>query len=178
MVSRTPFCIITNMFHTSITYIEKLVSRIGKLSSWLILLLILCVVVDVLLRRIDQSVTWMSDLQWHLFATLFLLGGAYTFQKDMHVRVDLFYNKFSAKDKALTNMIGIAVLLIPWCLVLMVYTFQFALSSILIWEGSPDPNGLPMRFIIKIIMFLGMVLLFLQAIASFLKQWLIYRSNS
>jgi len=69
MVSRTPFCIITNMIHTSITYIEKLVSRIGKWSSWLILLLILCVVVDVLLRRIDQSVTWMSDLQWHLFAT-------------------------------------------------------------------------------------------------------------
>ena len=154
-----------------------MVSRIGKLSSYLSLFLIFAVCLDVVLRIFDSSVTWLNDLQWHLFSALFLLGGAYTFQKDKHVRVDLFYNKFSPKNRALVNIVGITSLLMPWCLILLIYTFQYALDSLKIFEGSPDPNGLPYRFIIKIILFLSIFLLMLQALSNLLKQIKIYKSH-
>lgn len=152
-----------------IKYIDRFVERIGISSGWLALILIIVVCIDVVLRSLDSSVTWLSDLQWHIFAALFLLGGAYTLQKDSHVRVDLFYNKFNRKDKAWVNAIGILCLLLPWCIILMVYTFRFAIDSLFIMEGSPDPNGLPFRFVIKFILFFSIALVFLQSISMLLK---------
>lgn len=153
-----------------IKYIDRLVDRVGSVSGWLALLLILSVCIDVILRLMDSSVTWLNDLQWHVFAALFLLGGAYTLQKDAHVRVDLFYSRFQAKDKALVNIIGILCLLMPWCLILMVYTLRFAIDSLFILEGSPDPNGLPFRFVIKFILFFSICLVFLQGLSLLLKN--------
>ncbi|MDG1295856.1 MAG: TRAP transporter small permease subunit [Saprospiraceae bacterium] len=153
-----------------IKYIDRLVDRVGSVSGWLALFLILSVCIDVVLRLMDSSVTWLNDLQWHIFAALFLLGGAYTLQKDAHVRVDLFYSRFQAKDKALVNIIGILCLLMPWCLILMVYTLRFAIDSLFILEGSPDPNGLPFRFVIKFILFFSICLVFLQALSLLLKN--------
>lgn len=153
-----------------IKYIDRLVDRVGSVSGWLALLLILSVCIDVILRLMDSSVTWLNDLQWHVFAALFLLGGAYTLQKDAHVRVDLFYSRFQAKDKALVNVIGILCLLMPWCLILLVYTLRFAIDSLFILEGSPDPNGLPFRFVIKFILFFSICLVFLQSLSLLLKN--------
>lgn len=153
-----------------IKYIDRLVDRVGSVSGWLALVLILLVCIDVILRSLDSSVTWLNDLQWHIFAALFLLGGAYTLQKDAHVRVDLFYSRFQAKDKAFVNIIGILCLLMPWCLILMVYTLRFAIDSLFILEGSPDPNGLPFRFVIKFILFFSICLVFLQSFSLLLKS--------
>lgn len=153
-----------------IKYIDRLVDRVGSVSGWLALVLILSVCIDVILRSLDSSVTWLNDLQWHIFASLFLLGGAYTLQKDAHVRVDLFYSRFQAKDKAFVNIIGILCLLMPWCLILMVYTLRFAIDSLFILEGSPDPNGLPFRFVIKFILFFSICLVFLQSFSLLLKS--------
>ncbi len=104
------------------------------------------------------------ELEWHLFGLIFLLGAGYAFRHDRHVRVDLFYAKFSAKDKALVNLFGGLILLIPWTAILIYVSFEYA--TIAIGEGSPDPGGLPARYIIKFAITAGMVLLFLQGLAS------------
>ena len=158
------------MYDLIIKSIDKIIKRIGSASAWLALILIVIVCIDVILRSLDSSVTWLSDLQWHIFAALFLLGGAYTLQDDSHVRVDLFYSKFNSSDKARVNIFGILCLLMPWCIILMIYTFRFAIDSLIILEGSPDPNGLPFRFIIKFILFLSISLVFLQAVSLLLKN--------
>jgi TRAP-type mannitol/chloroaromatic compound transport system permease small subunit len=140
---------------------------VGKTISWLTLLLVLLVCFDVARRKLfDSSSAWGMELEWHLFAAIFLLGAGYAFKHDRHVRVDLFYAKFSKKDKAWTNLIGGIVFLIPWCILIIVASFSYAFGSFEIMEGSPNPDGLPFRFIIKFTVTIGIGLLFLQGIAN------------
>ena len=93
------------------------------------------------------------------------MAAGYTLKHDKHVRVDLFYAKFSKKDKALVNLVGAIVFLVPWCLLIIWASYHYALGSFKIMEGSPNPNGLPMRFIIKFAITVGFGLLLLQALA-------------
>lgn len=139
----------------------------GKMTSWLTLLLVLLVCLDVGKRYIfnDASV-WGMELEWHLFAAIFLLGAGYAFKHDRHVRVDLFYANFSKRDKAWTNLVGGVVFLIPWCILIIIASFSYAKGSFVILEESPDPDGLPFRFIIKFTVTIGIGLLLLQGIAN------------
>ena len=111
------------------------------------------------------------ELEWHLFALIFLLSAAYTLKEDKHVRVDLFYDRFSARDKAWVNIIGTIFLLVPWCLVLLWVSFDYAYGSWMIREGSPDPGGLPARYVIKFGIGLAFVLLLIQALMLAAKSY-------
>jgi TRAP-type mannitol/chloroaromatic compound transport system permease small subunit len=112
----------------------------------------------------NHSEAWRTELEWHLFALIFLLGAGYALKHDKHVRVDLFYAKFSAKKKALVNLIGTLLFLLPWCVIVILASYKYAHNAWLINEGSPD-NGLPARYIIKFAITLGFVFLLLQAIS-------------
>ena len=117
------------------------------------------------------------ELEWHMFAIIFLLGAAYTFKESKHVRVDLFYSQFSNKNKALLNIVGGLALLIPFCVLLIVITTSYAYDSYLLEEGSPDPGGLAYRFIIKSMIPFAFILLLLQAIAEVLRNIKSYKAN-
>ena len=146
--------------------IHQFSEKTGRAVSWLCVLLVLLICYDVIMRAlIDDTATWIIELEWHIFSLIFLLGAAYTLKHDRHVRVDLFYSKFSVKDKAWVNFFGTLIFLVPWCLVLIIFSYQFALGAYTIGEGSPNPNGLPARYIIKFSITLGVVFLLLQAIA-------------
>jgi TRAP-type mannitol/chloroaromatic compound transport system permease small subunit len=133
---------------------------------------------DVIFRYIfNDSAAWVMELEWHLFALIFLLGAGYAFRHDRHVRVDLFYARMSARDQALVNAVGGLVLLIPWCLVLIWLSWDYAQASFLVREGSPDPGGLPARYLIKFAVPIAMALLLLQAIASVAEAWQTWRSG-
>jgi TRAP-type mannitol/chloroaromatic compound transport system permease small subunit len=162
------------------TFLEKGINWLnewtGKIISWLMPILVVLVCVDVTTRYLfDNTQTWIIELEWHLFAALFLLGAGYTLKHQRHVRVDLFYAKMGIRDKALVDFIGTLVLLIPWCILIIWVSFEYATISFLIREGSPDPGGLPARYIIKFIIPLGIGLLLLQAIALLLQSWRYYR---
>lgn len=147
--------------------ISRLNDRIGAATAWLTAVLVLLVGVDVVYRRVLQDTqTWIMEMEWHLFALIFLLGAGFAFRHDKHVRVDLFYSKFSAKDKAWVNLIGGLLFLLPWCVALMVFAWEFAADAFRIRESSPDPGGLPARYLIKFSIVLGAFFLFLQGIAS------------
>lgn len=154
--------------------IDTLNNWVGKTISWLTTILVVLVCFDVIIRYLfSDTKAWIMELEWHLFALTFLLGAAYCFLHDKHVRVDLFYAKFPEKDKALVNFIGALLFLIPWCIVIIWVSFNYARQSFLIGETSPDPGGLPALYIVKFAITAGVFLLLLQGISSLIKSGLV-----
>lgn len=151
--------------------INQLNEWIGKGVSWLTAVLVVLVCFDVIIRYVfSDTQAWIMELEWHLFALVFLLGAGYAFKNDRHVRVDLFYANFSPKDKAWVNFIGALLFLLPWTIVAIYFSYEYANISFLIGERSPDPGGLPARYIIKYAVTVGFVLLFLQGLSSLLES--------
>lgn len=146
--------------------IDGMVDKVGGLVSHLNLVLILLICVDVALRYLfSVTKVWVLDLEWHLFAVIFLIGASYTLQADKHVRVDVFFERFSPKTKAWIDIVGTILFLIPWCIIAVITSYKYALNSWYIREGAADPGGMPMRYIIKAVIVLGFVLLLLQGIS-------------
>ncbi|MEM1359986.1 MAG: TRAP transporter small permease subunit [Bacteroidota bacterium] len=154
-----------------IASIEKLIAAVGKAVAWLNVLLVILIVVDVILRAsFNLTAVWVTEVQWHLFALIFLLGAPYALQEDRHVRVDLFYEKFSAPDRRKVNVWGTLIFLIPWCVLLLVTGAQYAYEAFINGEGSPNPGGLPTFFPIKLMIPTMAFLLLLQGIAIVFKR--------
>ncbi len=155
----------------TINLLENIGEKVGKAVSYLTTALMLLICYDVLMRYFfDSSQIWMTELEIYFYSFIFLLGSAYAFKKDKHVRVDVFYTKFSPKKKAWVNLLGGLFLLLPWCVVILIVSFDYAMTSFSMGEGSPQPGGLPALYILKFSIFVGFLLLFLQGIASVLKS--------
>ena len=147
--------------------LKKIIHKIGKITSWLSLGLVLLISLDVLLRYIfNFSVAAMYEMEWHIFAIIFLLASSLTLQKNKHVRVDVFYNTFSERNKNFVDLIGNVFFLIPFSFVIFYTSIPFVKDSFQILESSPDPGGLPFRFIIKSIIPIGFLLLMIQGIIN------------
>ena len=87
---------------------------VGKFASWLTTIMVLVVFFDVVLRYVfNKGNVAMQELEWHLFATIFLLGAGYTLKKNGHVRVDIFYTNFNERTKAWINLLGPIIFLLP-----------------------------------------------------------------
>lgn len=158
-------------YFRQVTLVDKLNIVVGKAVSWLTLILVLVIVIDVVLRYTFSITSAASfELEWHLFAAIFLLGAAYTLKEDKHVRVDVFYDRFSEKTKAWVNLIGGLFLLLPFCAIAFWESLSFVHSSFILGETSPQPGGLPARWIIKSTIPLGFLLLGLQGISSITKS--------
>lgn len=152
---------------------EALVAFIGKAAGYLNLMLIAVIVIDVALRTIfSLTGAWVIELEWHLFAVIFLLGIPYAMQHDRHVRVDLFYEKFTHKDKRLVNLLGTIIFLLPWAVVLLLTGWHYASEAFVMNEGSPNPNGIPYFFPIKAMIPFAAGLLLLQGMATGMKVYL------
>lgn len=159
--------------------IDEVNDWIGRSVSWFTTALVVLVCFDVITRYLFSNThAWIMELEWHLFALVFLLGAAYCFRHDRHVRVDLFYAKFSEKDQALVNFVGALLFLIPWCIVIIWVSMKYAWQSYLIGETSPDPGGLPARYLIKFSIALGIFLLLLQAVSSLIKSGIVLFEKS
>ena len=150
--------------------IDQFIEWLGSKISWLTLILVIVICIDVFLRYVFSSTkTWILDIEWHLFSLIFLFGAAYTLKHDEHVRVDLFYQNYSQKTKSLINFLGAVFLLIPWCLIIIGHSLNYALNSWYVKEGSPD-GGLSAWYPIKFCITLGFILLLLQAISIVIKE--------
>ena len=159
--------------HKSILMIDSLNEVIGRIVAWCVPILMAIIVYDVAMRYLFQigSVA-LQELEWHLFAIIFLLGAAYTFKHDAHVRVDIFYKskKLSDTHRAWINIGGSLIFLIPFCILMVYSSWPFVENSYAMSEGSPDPGGLPYRFLLKAAIPLSFILLIVQAIANMLKN--------
>ncbi len=152
----------------------------GRLISWLVLLLALLTCYDVFMRYVFNSGTVaLQELEWHLFALIFLLGGAYTLKHDDHVRVDVIFSskRLNDRQRALINIIGMLLFLTPFCLLILITAWPFVQNSFWYQEGSPDPGGLPYRFLIKSSILIGFGLLLIQGIGELLRNILVLKQT-
>jgi TRAP-type mannitol/chloroaromatic compound transport system permease small subunit len=154
----------------------------GKLVSWLVLAMVLLVSYDVTMRYLFLSGSIaLQEMEWHLFSLIFLIGAAYTLKHDDHVRLDLFYKSRFMNDerRAWVNLLGSLLLLIPFCILIITTSWPFVFQAYIHLEGSPDPGGLPYRWILKAGIPLGFTLLLLQGVADIAKNLkLILREKS
>jgi len=152
--------------------IDAISEGVGRLVAWLIPLMVLIIGYDVTMRYLFQigSVA-LQELEWHLFALVFLLGAGYTLKHDGHVRVDIFYRSryVSERQRAWVDVLGTLLFLIPFCLLIIASAWPFVMNSFDMGEGSPDAGGLPYRYLLKAAIPAGFVLLLLQGIANMLR---------
>ncbi len=151
--------------------IGALTEYTGRAIAWLPFLLVIIVSYDVAMRYLfHRGSVALQELEWHLFAVLFLVGSAHTLKHDAHVRVDIIYYKLSPHARAWIDLIGNALFLLPFCLVVVASSWPFVHNAYVYGEASPDPGGLPYRFLIKSAIPLGFVLLALQGAAGAIRS--------
>ena len=112
----------------------------------------------------------MQEMEWHLFAAMFLLAIPYTIRTDGNVRVDLIYDGRGARGKALINLFGTLVLLLPFVLLIAWFGVDFAYQAFDLGEGSGDPGGLPHRWIIKAVIPLSFFMMALAGVAVVIRS--------
>ncbi len=154
-----------------VRFVDGLNERVGSGVSWLTTLLVLVVCYDVFTRYLlKSSIVAVQELEWHLFAVIFLIGAAYTLKHDRHVRVDVIYGRLSPKSRAWVDLAGSVLFLIPFCLLAVWSSKPFVMNAFAVGETSPDPGGLPFRFVLKAAIPAGFLLLALQGLSLALKS--------
>ena len=162
----------------TITILESITETFGKFFSWATSLLVWLICIDVLMRYFfNFTLIWIVELETYFFALIFLMGGAYAFKHDKHVRVDVFYADYSPKKKAWVNLIGGLLFLLPWCTVAVIVIWRYFSFSWSWGEKSAQPGGLPAVYVLKFFLWLGFFLLLLQALASVLRSILVIRGG-
>lgn len=155
--------------------IDRFNEWLGRGLYWLTLGMVGVGALNALFRYLDRytglglsSNTWI-ELQWYLFSLVFLLGAAYTLQKDDHVRVDVLYNWLSRRGRAWINVLGTVLFLFPFCGVVLWMSVPFVVDSWAILEQSSDPGGLP-RYPIKTVIPLAFLLVMLQGLSILIRE--------
>ena len=158
--------------------IDALNESVGRTVAWLGLVMVLAQVIVVVLRYVFAygSIPIQESLLYYN-AILFLVGAGFTFARDGHVRVDIVYRLAGPRTKAAIDLFGVVVLLLPVCAAAAWYAWPFVRSSWRVLEGSQEPLGLHLVFVLKslILVFLG--LLALQGVAVALRSWLVLRGH-
>lgn len=151
--------------------IERFLQTLGKIAAVLFLLLLLNVFYDVIMRYAFNNVSiGMQELEWHLFATIFLLGVPFAVTTGTHVRVDLFYERLSQRQRAWIDLFGTLFFLMPFALLVAWYGAFFALDAYKLGESSGDPGGLPYRWIIKSMIPLSFLFIAVSGIRMILRS--------
>ncbi|MED5419936.1 MAG: TRAP transporter small permease subunit [Pseudomonadota bacterium] len=128
--------------------LDRISSATGRAASWLTLLMVVGTFVIVLLRyALDSGVVWLQEAVTWMHAMVFMLGAAYTLQRDEHVRVDIFYREMNRQKQALVNLFGIVLFVVPVCLFFVLESYEYVQISWSIREVSRDSGGLPYPFI-------------------------------
>jgi TRAP-type mannitol/chloroaromatic compound transport system permease small subunit len=136
---------------------------IGRAAAWCLLAMVIVQVVVVLMRYVlGVGSLWLQETIIYAHATLFMLAAAWTLQQGGHVRVDIFYADASPRHKALVDLLGALVLLLPFAIALMVLSLPYVARSWAILERSRETSGLPLVFLLKTLIPLFALLLGLQ----------------
>ena len=158
--------------------IDRINDVIGRGIAWLTLVMVLVTFLIVVLRY-AFSIGWiaMQESVVYLHALVFMLGAAYTLKQNAHVRVDIFYNKLGDRARAWIDLAGVLLLLAPFCLFIIVISWNYVSLSWSLLEGSRDAGGLPAIFLLKTAIPVMAGLLMLQGIAQALRSILVLRGR-
>jgi TRAP-type mannitol/chloroaromatic compound transport system permease small subunit len=160
-------------------FLKKIVAFCDAVNEWIgsylvsaaVFLFIAIIFSNVILRYVfNTSSVFAAELEWHLFAFIFLMGAGYTLRHDNHVRVDIFYSLMDTKKKALVNVFGVFLFLIPSCYLVLTTTIPWVITAYQVGEVSIDPGGIPARFLLKAVLPVGYFLLLLQGLSLLIKS--------
>jgi TRAP-type mannitol/chloroaromatic compound transport system permease small subunit len=119
----------------------------------------------VLRYGLSEGFVWMQELYVWTGGAIFMLGAGYTLLHGGHVRVDIFYARASAKRRALIDILGTLVFLLPWLILVLIMAWPYVRSAWLISEASAQSDGMPGLFLFKTVLLAFCVLLGLQGLA-------------
>ena len=156
-----------NCLHQIGNKLETVSNYIGNTASWLILPFAVITFVTVGLRYIfDYGNIGLQETSMYLHAFILMLCMGYTFQHDEHVRIDIFYSRLSDRKRAMVNLFGGLLFLLPTSGIITIISFNYALRSWLVLEHSLEISGLPLVFILKSLIPAMAILLFIQGCAD------------
>ena len=153
--------------------LDRVLDRLGQAISWLNLLMAIIVLVIVVLRYwLSIGSVALQESITYLHAALFMLGISYTLQHNGHVRVDIFYRNFSARRRALVDLAGLIMFLIPTCVLIIVGSWDYVNASWATGERSEESSGIAFVYGLKTLMIIMPSLLIVQGIAGGLRHGL------
>ena len=146
--------------------IDNVNARVGDFSNWVYPILMLIIIANVVLRYgFSMGFIEFEEIQWHLYSLGFLLCIAWTYQRNEHVRVDIFHANLTPRGKAWIEVLGCLFLLLPFTISVLWFSVPYFLESLAFNERSEMPGGLPARYIIKGFLSVGLLMLALQGVA-------------
>jgi TRAP-type mannitol/chloroaromatic compound transport system permease small subunit len=158
--------------------IDRATAAIGRVAAWCCLFIVLAEFAVVVMRyafgigsiRLQESVLYAH-------AALFMLAAAWTLQINGHVRVDIFYARASPRTKALIDLVGALIFLLPVTIAIGALSLPYVARSWAIFEGSRETGGLPFVYLLKTLIPLFALLLGLQGLEQALRAWLELRGS-
>ena len=159
-------------------HLSKISLITGKLISYLTILMVIGILGIVILRYVfDMGWIFIQEIIVWMHAAVFMLGAAYTYHHNEHVRVDIFFQGFSKKRQALVNLLGNVLFLIPFTLAIIYFCWDYMASSWSIREASREAGGLPYPFVplLKSMIPLTAFLLLLESVAQAITSYIDFK---
>ena len=159
---------------------DRISNITGKATSWLTLAMVVLTSIIVVMRYVfDAGLIWMQESVTWMHAAVFMVGAAYTLLHEEHVRVDIFYCKMSERQRAIVDLVGVVLFLLPLCGFLAFMAYDFAAAAWSIHETSREPGGLPYPMIplLKSLVIVMPVAVALQGISMLMRSITIIRQE-
>ena len=155
--------------------LEKIFDKFSDVMGWIAgvlnLIMLVNVFYDAIMRYFFKTGSIaLQEMEWHLFAIVFLFGIAYGLKEDGHVRVDVLYDRFSPRNKAIVNLAGTFLLLLPLSVLIIEGSVWYVQEAFTSGEVSGDPGGLPYRWLIKLVIPMSFVFLVVSAIGFVIRN--------
>ncbi|GAB4364190.1 MAG: TRAP transporter small permease subunit [Kiloniellaceae bacterium] len=157
-----------------VNLIDRMNERIGRAVAWLTLLMVLITFAVVILRYVYAiGWVWLQESYVWLHGVVFMIGAGYTLLHNAHVRVDIFYRPNSARYKAIIDLFGSLLLLLPIVAVVIFVSYDYVLDSWMRLEESREAGGLPALFLLKSVILAFCLLIGLQGLSLAARSYLV-----
>jgi TRAP-type mannitol/chloroaromatic compound transport system permease small subunit len=144
--------------------------KVGELVRWLVLAAVLISAVNAIVRKaFNIGSNAYLEIQWYLFAAVFMLGAGYTFLRNAHVRIDFISSKLTKRQNAIIDAVGIVLVLVPLCLILIVLSWPLFVRAFESGEMSQNAGGL-IRWPVLLLIPLGFSILLVQGVSELIKR--------
>jgi TRAP-type mannitol/chloroaromatic compound transport system permease small subunit len=151
--------------------LETIVERIGQLGGWILFATVALVFMNAVNRYVFQfSPMWLQEMEWHLLAGQTALGLAYAWLHRDHIAVDVFSQHYSPRVQQWLELLTALLVAIPCSILMIDFALPYIDRSFDMLESSPNPGGLPYRFIPKSFVAIAFLLIMLEAIATAIRS--------
>ena len=152
--------------------VDNALSKIGLAASWLWLVLLAVIVLNVVLRyAFGEGRVEFEEIQWHLNSLAFLIAIAYAYRLDVHIRIDLVSSRLQPRAQAWVEFYGTLLLLLPFIIMILIFAEPFVAHSFSVSEKSQAPGGLPLRWLLKAAIPIAFLLLLAAVSARLSRLW-------